>query len=318
MVIPLATKKRRALPRVLFIVGPTSSGKTSLGLALAKKFNGEVINADARQVYKDFNIGTGKPPEGQWGRYQRRRAFLVQGVPHYLMDFLPPTNVFTVAQWRDKAMKAIRFIKRRGHLPMVVGGTGLYIQALIDNYKIPAVPPQPKFREAMETKPLSELTDMLRRLDPKALEVVDLKNQRRVLRALEVITFTGKPFTAQRQKARPKVEALMISMAWPREELYRRIDEAAERMIEEGWTDEIRRLHEQGIAWDAPAMTSIGYGELGAYVRGECLLEDAIAKAKRATRQYAKRQMTWFRRDKRIIWVKSEAEASSLVGEWLG
>jgi tRNA dimethylallyltransferase len=147
----------------------------------------------------------------------------------------------------------------------------------------------------MEAKPLGELTAMLKRLDPKALEIVDLKNPRRVLRALEVITFTGRPFSAQRQKARSKVEALMIGISRPREELYRRINEATERMIEEGWADEIRRLHEQGIAWDAPAMTSIGYRELGAYVRGECLLEEAIAKTKQATRQYAKRQMTWFR-----------------------
>lgn len=308
----------RAISRVLCIVGPTSSGKTSLAIALAKRFHGEVINADARQVYQEFDIGTGKPAEGKHGVFEGHRAFLVAGVPHFLMDFLPPDQVFTVAEWRKKALTAIRGISSRGHLPMVVGGTGLYVQALVDNYLIPHVPPQPAYRAAMESKSLSELCDMLRKVDPGAADVVDLKNRRRVLRALEVVTFTGKPFNQQRRKSKPVVDPLFLAIEWPREVLYKRIDDAVENMIERGWIDEIRRLHEAGTPWNAPAMTSIGYRELSAYVRGECGLEEAIAKVKLATHHYAKRQLTWFNRDKRIHWVKDEEEARRIVEAWIG
>ncbi len=284
---------------------------------MAKKFNGEVINADARQVYTDFDIGTSKPSEGAQGVYRRRRCYLVEGIPHYLMDFLPPTQTLTVAEWREKAMIAIHGITARGHLPIVVGGTGLYVQSLVDNYQIPPVAPQPAFRSAMETKSLADLSLMLVRMDPDAARVVDMKNRRRVLRALEVVTYTGKPFTKQRTLAEPDVDPLILAPKRTREELHARIDQAVEKMVERGWMDEVRRLHAKGIAWDAPAMTSIGYRELGAYVRGERTLEEAIACVKRATKQYAKRQMTWFRKEPRIHWVGSQDEAMALVKRWM-
>jgi tRNA dimethylallyltransferase len=267
-------------------------------------------------VYRDFDIGTGKPT-GTVKRVEGRRAFMVDDVPHYLMDFLTPDVAFTVAEWREKAMTAVKGITERQHLPIVVGGTGLYIQALVDNYRIPSVPPQPAYREAMEEKTLEELARILLKMDPGAEKVVDLKNKRRVLRALEVTTFSGKPFSQLRSKARPVVNTLLISIARDKAELHERIHTAIERMIEQGWIDEIRRLHAQGIPWDAPAMSSIGYKELAAYVRGECTLEEAIERVKRATRQYAKRQMTWFKRDPRIYWVRTVDEADVLVRKWL-
>ncbi len=312
---PRGTK--RALPRVLCIVGPTSSGKTLLGVRLAKAFNGEIINADARQVYQEFDIGTGKPIGGKRECKRGRNYFLYQDVPHYLMDFLPPDQLFTVAEWRKVAITAIRYIQRRKYLPIVVGGTGLYIQSLVDNYQIPEVPPQPAFREAMSTEPLEELARRLIHLDPEAEKVVDLKNPRRVLRALEVITFTGKPYTSLRKKAKPLVEPLLIAIKRSKEELRERIDQAVELYIEAGWLDEIRRVKKSGTAWDIPAMTSIGYRELGAYIRGETMLEEAIQKTKDATWQYAKRQLTWFNRDKRIHWVEDENAAEELVRKWL-
>ncbi|MCE9586307.1 tRNA (adenosine(37)-N6)-dimethylallyltransferase MiaA [Candidatus Uhrbacteria bacterium] len=308
---------KRALPRVLCIIGPTSSGKTLLGIRLAKKFGGEIVNADARQVYREFDIGTGKPMGGKRTSKGGRSMYLFEGVPHYLMDYLPPSDLLTVAEWREKAMTAIRGIRARGHLPLVVGGTGLYIQALVDNYQIPAVPPQDSFRRAMEGKPLAELVKLLLRLDPAAEKLVDIKNPRRVLRALEVATFTGKPFTEQKGAARPVIKPLLIAIKREREELRERIDLAVEAYVEAGWIDEIRRLHRSGIGWDAPAMTSIGYREFGSYIRGESTIEQAIERTKRATWQYAKRQLTWFRRDTRINWVKDEEEAEKLVAKWL-
>lgn len=314
---PIRVGTKRALPRVLCIVGPTSSGKTSLGIRLAKRFDGEIINADARQVYQSFDIGTGKPLGGKRLSKSGLSYYLFDEIPHYLMDFLPPVRTFTMAEWRESALTAVNGITRRKHLPIIVGGTGLYVQALIDNYQIPEVPPQPAFREAMESKPLAELLSMLLRLDPEAKDVVDLQNPRRVLRALEVITFTGKPFTELRKKGAPIVEPFMIGFKRSREELRDRINDAVEAYVEAGWLDEIRRLRKEGIGWDSPAMTSIGYRELGAYIRGESSLDEAIAKTKEATWQYAKRQLTWFKRDQRIQWVTSEEEAEELVKKWL-
>jgi len=308
---------KRALPRVLCIVGATSSGKTLLGIRLAKRFGGEVINADARQVFQAFDIGTGKPMGGKRTSVGSRKMYLFEDVPHYLMDFLPPDKTMTVAEWQEKALVAVKGITTRKKLPIVVGGTGLYIQALVDNYVIPQVPPQPEFRKAMETKPLAELVRLLLRADPDAKDKVDLKNPRRVLRALEVSTFTGKPFTQQKVSAKAVIDPFMIAIKRERDELRARLNEAVESYIEAGWLDEIRKVRDMGIPWDAPAMTSIGYRELGAYIRGECTIDEAVRKTKEATWQYAKRQLTWFKRDQRIHWVKDEDEAEELVKAWL-
>jgi len=308
---------KKALPRVVCVVGPTSAGKTDLGLKLSESFGGEVINADSRQIFKGFDIGTGKPP-GKSGRYEGQRAFMVQGVPHYLMDFLDPEKMFTVTEWRDKAMKAVRGISKRNQVPLVVGGTGLYIKALVDNYAFPRIPPQPALRAAYEKKPLSELVDLLLKLDSDASQAVDLKNPRRVIRALEVATFSGKPFTKQKKLGKPLVDALQVGIKRPREELYARIDKSIDNMLKEGWIEEIRKAQTKGVSESAPAMTSIGYRELLKYLKGDESLERAVELTKRSVHRYAKRQETWFKRDKRIMWFKESDEAVKAVGEWLG
>lgn len=325
-------------PRTLVVVGPTSSGKTSLSLRLAQEHQGEIINADARQIYRETNIGTGKPP-GRRGKFEGHNAFLVRvphqfvaeklcdpslatcvlppEIPHYLMDFLPPEEIMTVAEWRERALKAVKGIARRKHLPIVVGGTGLYLSALVDNFSIPQVPPNPSLRKSFEQQPLSKLAELLSKMDPTAASVVDMKNPRRVIRALEICTFTGKSIASLRTKRPPVIDAFMIGLQWPREVLNKRIDAAIDRMMEEGWPEEVRQLHQRGLSWNAPAMTSIGYREMGMYLRGELILEEAVKRAKIATHQYAKRQETWFKRDKRIHWVKNEEEGMDLVKAWL-
>ncbi|MCI0479340.1 tRNA (adenosine(37)-N6)-dimethylallyltransferase MiaA, partial [Candidatus Uhrbacteria bacterium] len=297
------------------MVGPTSSGKTDLAIRIAKAMHGECINADARQCYAEFGIGTGKP-DGTRGTYRGQRAFFVEDVPHYLMDFLAPTKVITAAEWKTMALTAVKGITKRGHLPIVVGGTGLYVKALVDNYAFPMVEPKPQFRAAFEPKPLTELVALLLKLDPAADDVVDLKNPRRVIRALEVATFTGRPFTAQRGVGKPVVEAFQVGLMFPRKELFGRIDAAIEDMIERGWIDEIREIMRKGISADAPAMTSIGYRQLMEYIRGEKTLEEAIAQCKNAVHDYARRQETWFKRDPRIHWAKDVKEAMRMVREW--
>jgi tRNA dimethylallyltransferase len=328
------------LPRVLIVLGPTSFGKTGLSLRIARELNGEIINADARQIYKKFNIGTGKPP-GRRGKFMGHSAFLVRvpysrdyeklginpedkpgqespypEIPHYLMDFMDPKNIMSVSEWRRIALTAIKGIVRRGHLPIVVGGTGLYIKALVENFAIPEVPPNPSLRKSYEKEPLSKLVNLLLKMDPDAETSVDLKNPRRVIRALEICTFTGKPVSKLKVKRPPVIDAFQVGIKFTREQIKERINSSITRMMEEGWPEEVRRLHDGGISWEAPAMTSIGYREIASYIRGEILLEEAVEKAKHATHQYAKRQETWFKKDPNIHWAKNEKQALDLIRAW--
>ncbi len=311
------TKKTSStLPRIVCVVGPTASGKTALAIRLASQYSGEIINADARQCYRDFIIGTGTPP-GKRKKIGSRSAYMVEGIPHYLMSFLDPTHVLTAAEWQEAAVRAVTGIVRRKHLPVVVGGAGLYVKALVDNYAFPKVPPKPELREAFQKKPLSELVALLRKVDPAAAEIVDLKNPRRVIRALEVVTFTGESFVSHRGTNPPVVDAFQVGIKWARADLYERIDSNVEEMVERGWIDEIRENLKNGIPEDAPAMTSIGYRELLSYIRGDQSLDDAIAACKKAVRGYAKRQETWYKRDPRIHWAENEDEAFGLAAAWL-
>ncbi len=309
-------KAKNGLPKVLFVVGPTSSGKTDLAVKIAKEFKGEIINADARQIYKQVDIGTGKP-KGRRGEYRKYGAFMYKGVPHYLMDFLPPTEIYSAAEWREAALKAIKGIVRRGHLPIVVGGTGLYITAIVDNLKFPNVEPQPALRAAYEKKDLDDLVSLLLLIDPGAGTIVDLKNKRRVIRALEVITFTGEKFSELRKKGNPLIDAYEIGIERTPEELNARIEKAVEEMVENGLVHEVRELMKQGVPGNAPALTSLGYREFMEYFKGKLTLEEAVKRLKKLTRDYAKRQRTWFKRDTGIHWVKSDGEAMKLVRKWL-
>ena len=197
------------LPKVLCIVGPTSSGKTRLSLEIAKKYHGEIINADARQIYKGFDIGTGKP-KGEWVEKDGRSWYEVEGIPHYLIDHLAPEQNSTAAEWKEQALQYVREITGRKHLPMIVGGTGLYVQALVDNYDMPAVAPQPALRARMERMSLADLVQELTEIDPLSLETVDLQNPRRVMRAIEVARVAGESFRALRQKHAPVIDPLFI------------------------------------------------------------------------------------------------------------
>lgn len=307
---------RHALPRVVFVVGPTSTGKTALGIRLAKTFGGEILNADARQIYRDLTIGTGKPA-GKRMKWKGHTTYLVDGVPHFLMDFLPPDKTYSAAQWREAALRAIKGMVKRGALPIVVGGTGLYISSLIDNYHFPAVPAQPVLRTAYEQKSLDELVRLLTTIDPGAAGVVDLKNKRRVVRALEVVTFTGKKFSVLRTHGEPLVDAFQVGIHLEKDDLYRRIDRSIDNMVDEGLIDEVRSLLRHGYKASLPSLSAIGYQDVARYLTGEITQDDAIALIKRRTHQYTKRQWTWFKRDPRIRWAKDEDEAVEWVGEWL-
>jgi len=286
-----------------------------LGLLLAKKFNGEIVSADSRQVYKQMDIGTAKPI-GEWE--EKKEVYIVDGVSHHLMDIVDPKKDFSLANYKELATKAIKDILSRNKLPIMVGGTGLYIQSLVDNLDIPKVEPNKRLRAQLEKKKLSELVAMLEKIDPETANKIDLKNPRRVLRALEVVMQSGESFSKQQTKSKPVYQVLQIGIDLPREELYSRINLRVDLQIGEGLVEETKKLAKK-YKWSAPSMSSIGYRQIGLYLREEATLKEAIDILKRDTRRYAKRQMTWFKRDKKIVWIKNTnlVSAEKLVKEFL-
>jgi tRNA dimethylallyltransferase len=294
-------------PPLLGIVGPTASGKTELALALAGALPVEIVVADSRQVYRGMNVGTAKVAADV-----RRR------VPHHLLDIVDPDEPFTVADWVGRARAVIAEIAGRGRLPMLVGGTGLYVAALVDGHDYAAQPWSPELRQRLadelEAGGLDPLIARLESIDPAAAGTIDLRNPRRVLRALERAE-AGGGGVSPRAESYPGRVAL-IGLDRPREVLYRRIDARAAWIFEHGLLDEVRALRAAGFGPQLHPMTGHGYAEAAGLLAGELTLDEAVATTARRTRQYAKRQLTWFRRDPRLPWVPAgdgAADASEIV-----
>jgi len=304
------------LPKIIAIVGPTASGKTALGLDMAKKFNGEIISADSRQIYKKMDIGTDKP-DGVWQKFEGGEAYFVEGVPHYLIDIIDPGQDFSLADFKELTKKHINDILKRGKLPIIVGGTGLYFQSVIDNLDIPEIAPNKKLRQELETKSSEELLELLKKLDEETYKKIDLKNPRRVIRALEVVILTGESFVKQQTKSKPEYDCLQIGIKRDREELYERINKRVDDQYVRGLLDEVENLIKQKYGWQLSSMTGIGYKQIGYYLRGEMGLDEAKEILKRDTRHYAKRQLTWFKRDERINWIREKKEAEKLIEEFI-
>ena len=291
---------------VLGVVGPTASGKTDLALALADRIPLEIVVADSRQVYRGMDIGTAKVPDSA-----RRR------VPHHLIDVVDPDAPFTVADWVEQARAVLPEIASRGRLALLVGGTGLYVSALVDGHDYAGQPWSPEVRqrlaEELETDGLDPLVVRLQAADPVVATSIDLRNPRRVLRALERAEGGGSGSPRATSYAGP---VALIGLDRPREVLYGRIDERAHQLFEGGLLDEVRRLRAAGYGPDLRPMTGHGYAEAAAYLAGEWTLGEAVAVTARRTRQYAKRQLTWFRRDPRVTWIPAgdePADADEIV-----
>ncbi len=286
-------------PRALVaIVGPTATGKTGLAVALVAEFSAEIISADSRQVYRGLDIGTAKPTA-----HERAQA------PHHVLDVVPADNAsFSVAVWRGHAEQALENLTARGKQPWLVGGTGLYVQSLVDGLTFPDVPPQPKLRAELErtlqAEGIDALAARLQHLDSVAAAQIDLRNPRRLIRALEVCLVSGKPFSAQRTRHPPPYPVLQIGLRTDRELLYQRIDERVDEMIAGGFVAEVECLLDQGVTTDLPSMQSAGYRQLAAYLQGCGTLTEAVQQTKYATHQLAKRQETWFRKQKGIQWIE--------------
>jgi tRNA dimethylallyltransferase len=289
--------KHRISPKqlpLIAIVGPTAVGKTRLALRLAQELDGEIISADSRQVYQGMDIGTAKPT-----LEERRR------VPHHLIDVVAPDEGFTLAQYQELAYDAIGGVSARGKLPFLVGGTGQYVRAVVEGWGIPRVPPNEELRARLyrqaEVEGEEALHARLREVDPAAAEGIDPRNVRRVVRALEVYLETGQPISELQRKKPPPYRILQIGLTMERQELYRRIDERVDRMMEEGLVEEVRGLVEQGYGYDLPSMSGLGYQQIGLYLRGQVSLEEAVQLIKRHTRRFVRQQYNWFRLDDEAI-----------------
>lgn len=301
-------------PPLVVVAGPTAVGKTDLGIALAKRFDGEIVNADSRYLFRRLDIGVAKPTLAE------RR-----GIPHHLIDVLDPDETMTLARFQDLAMAAIADIHRRGRLPLLVGGTPLYVNAVVEGWRIPRVPPDPAFRSAHEAEVaagnLSHLVERLKRVDPIAAARSGT-NARRIIRALEIYHATGTPMSELEGKGPRPFRTLEIGLAMPRERLHRAIDSRVDDQIRRGLVDEVRALLDSGVAEDAPAMSSLGYRQLLPYLRGHEELEDAIRRIKVDTHRYVRHQETWLRKNPNLVSLDVTAEgwqnlAASLVVAFL-
>jgi tRNA dimethylallyltransferase len=282
---------------LLTVVGPTAAGKTALAVRLARAMDGEIISADSRQIYRGMDIGTAKPTPDEQTQ-----------APHHMLDVVDPGQILTVAEYQRLAYRLIDEIAARGHLPMLVGGTGQYVHAVVEGWSIPEVPPQLDLRAELAARAAGQGSEALHaelaQLDPVAAARIDHRNVRRVIRALEVTLTTGQAISSLQTKSPPPYRLYQLGVNRPRAELYRRIDERVDAMLAAGLLDEVRRLADAGYGWELPAMTGLGYRQIGQYLRGELTLSEAVALIKKLTRRFVHQQSTWFRADDPAIhWV---------------
>lgn len=320
------------LPKILVICGPTASGKTGIGIALAKRFGGEVLAADSRTIYRNMEIGVAKPQADVIPLFDQvggsvagsmsiealftDRPRLVEAVPHWGFDLVDPNELFTVSQYQEYADKKIAEILERGNMPIVVGGTGLYIRAILDRPNFAGAAPNALLRAELDAMTDSDLLEEIAARDPDAAAAIDDRNRRRLVRALEILRTTGGTLAEHQEFGDPLYDALQIGIDVPREELYARIDQRVDEMIGHGLVDEVRKLLEV-YGPESQAMTGIGYRQIADFFAKNESLRDAVKRIKYDTHHYAKRQETWFRRDPRVVWLRKEKEILRRAEEFL-
>ncbi len=300
--------------KLLVILGPTASGKSDLAVELARQFNGEVISADSRQVYKGMDIGSGKITKKE-----------MKGISHYLLDVASPKKRFTVFQFQKLARKAIKNIRKHGKLPILCGGTGLYIQSIVDGLIIPEIPPDSKLRAKLEKLTTEKLFAKLLKLDPRRAKNIDRHNRRRLIRALEIVIKTGKPVPllscrhpkfisgSNEMPKQVRHDILLIGITLPKKQLSTRIKKRLLKRLRQGMITEIKKLRKSGVSWKRLEEFGLEYRAVAQYLQGKIIKQEMAYKIQKESEQYAKRQITWFRKDTRIIWIKNYKEAEKLV-----
>ncbi len=286
------------MPRkIIAVVGPTASGKTALAIELAKKYNGEVVSCDSMQIYKHMNIGTAKPDKGE-----------MSGIVHHMIDVVEPFDNYSVAVFVKAARECIDDILERGKLPILAGGTGLYMDSVINNIEFTELEGDEELRiklqKIADNEGVESLHNMLKERDLEAAEKIHPNNVRRVIRAIEICEITGQTFTEVSRNSRkePVYDALIFGLEYERAVLYNRINKRVDKMVEMGLIDEVKMLKSMGLNSKHTAMQAIGYKEIVEYLDGKATLDEAIDKIKQESRRYAKRQLTWFKRNPSIIW----------------
>ncbi len=293
--------KKSKMQKIIVILGPTASGKSNVAVSLAKKFNGEIISADSRQVYKGLDIGTGKITKKE-----------MKGVKHHLLDVTSPKKRFSAADFKILSTEAIVKIVNKNKTPIICGGTGFYIDALLGDKQIPEVPPNEKLRKQLEKKSVGELLEILKKLDPERAENIDAKNPRRLIRAIEICKIIGKVplFNPKKQnfsgQANLKYEVLKIGIKMEEKELKSRINKRLEKRIEQGMIIEAKKLHTQGLTYKRMRELGLEYRALADSLDNKISKKVMIERLQKEIWHYAKRQMTWFKRDKNIIWLPSK------------
>lgn len=307
------------MSKLLVICGPTATGKTSLALKLAEKFGGEVLSADSRQLYRGMDIITGKD-------LPVKIKNQISNIKIRLVDLVDPTESFSVAQWRKEAQKVLHKVWKEKKPPILVGGTGFYIKSVVDGIETINVPPNKRLRAMLAGKSAEELYDMLGQLDSSraaSMNRSDRKNPRRLVRAIEVAQWKteDRERKTDGEDGRQKMDALMVGLTAPRNVLYKRIDERVEKRLKEGALEEVKQLLRRGVSWDFQAMQGLGYRQLRDYFEKKASLQEAVGAWKTAEHQYARQQLTWFKRDKRIRWFDIDKEGwrsqvEKLVQSW--
>lgn len=295
------------MKRLVAIVGPTGIGKSRLALQLAGRHHGEIVSADSRQVYRYLDIGTAKPTEHE-----------LSLIPHHLVDIINPDDDFSLIQYQELAYRAIADVHQRNRLPLLVGGSGLYIWAVLEGWQVPGVSPDREFRYNKEKRVnesgSDELYGELVRVDPGAARKIDRRNVRRVIRALEVYARTQQPFSKLGQKKAPAFDSFIIGLTAERAALYRTVDRRVDEMIGRGLVPEVENLLKMGYHLDLPSLSGIGYRQVGQYLNGESTLEDAVQKMKTETHRFIRHQYAWFRlADERIHWFDIERQGTAAI-----
>ena len=299
--------------KIIVIVGPTATGKSALAVKLARKFGDEIISADSRQVYRGLNIGTGKITKRQ-----------MRGVPHHLLDVAFPRRQFTVSQYKNLAEKLLRsIVVVKNKLPIIVGGSGFYIQALVDNISLPEVKPNPKLRKILEKKSSQKLFKILKKLDPKRAATIEPQNPRRLIRAIEIAKALGRVPPIERLSrhnlATKSLKPLFIGLTLPRQELRKRIEKRFKSWLKKRFLAEVKKLRGGGLSWKRFSEIGLNYKFAALFLQNKINKKEFIEKSITAINQYAKRQMTWFKRDKRIKWFSPNEyqKIESLVRQFL-